>query len=496
MLLALPHLSEALKANSTQQLWVIDIYGFMLAGFLITMGTLGDRIGRRKLLLIGAAAFGVASVLSAFSTSAAMLIAARALLGIAGATLTPSTLSLISAMFRDPKQRAFAIGVWGGCFSVGAIIGPVIGGVMLEHFWWGSVFLLGLPAMLLLLVLGPMLLPEHRDPGAGRLDLISVALSLAAILPIIYGFKELARNGWQPLPIMAIVAGAAVGWVFMRRQRRLSDPLLDLRLFASRAFSIALLSLLFNSMLSGTTMAFIMQHLQLVEGLSPLWASLGMIPGMVASIVSFQLTPLLMHRIRPAYLIGTGLAIAVVGFLVITQASATSGPVVMAVGFAISALGSGPIVTTGTNLVIGSAPPEKAGSAAALTQTSNEFGIALGIGMLGSIGTAVYRSQIAGALPFGIPATAAQAARDTLAGATVAAQHLPNQLATALLTPAREAFTSELHVIATISAILLMGMALLVVIMLRHVRPSSEGQPEQPDGADAAQVTVQESRQS
>jgi len=212
-------------------LWITDIYGFMVAGFLVTMGTLGDRIGRRRLLLLGAAGFGAASVLAAYSVSPQMLIAARALLGIAGATLAPSTLALVSNMFKDPRQRSLAIGVWLVCFISGTAVGPVVGGLLLENFWWGSVFLLGTPAMLLL-VAGPVLLPECRSPQAGRLDLTSVALSLVAILPAIYGLKELARNGWQPARLSGVV--------FVRRQHRLADPLLDLRLFASRAFSTAL----------------------------------------------------------------------------------------------------------------------------------------------------------------------------------------------------------------------------------------------------------------
>jgi len=198
LLLALPRLSQDLHASSTQQLWISDIYGFLLAGFLVTMGTLGDRMGRRRLLLAGATAFGLASVLAAYAGSPAMLIAARALLGIAGATLSPSTLALISNMFRQPRQRAVAIGVWMACFMAGAAIGPVAVGVMLEHFWWGSVFLLGVPAMALLLALGPVVLPEYRAPAAGRLDLGSVALSLAAIMPVVYGLTELARTGWRP----------------------------------------------------------------------------------------------------------------------------------------------------------------------------------------------------------------------------------------------------------------------------------------------------------
>src|SRR3954447_3008422 len=311
--LAIPSLTEDLRPSATELLWIVDIYGFLVAGFLITMGTLGDRIGRRRLLLIGAAAFGAASVLAAFSTSAEMLIAARAILGIAGATLAPSTLSLISAMFRDPKQRALAIGVWLVCFIAGGAVGPLVGGVLLGHFWWGSVFLLGVPAMLLLLVAGPVLLPEYRAPHAGRLDLTSVALSLATILPVIYGLKELARGGWQLLPVAAIVLGVVVGAAFVRRQRRLADPLLDLRLFADRAFSTALGSMLCGTMLMGSTMVFITQYLQLVAGLSPLHAGLWMLPAMFASIASFQVTPLIARRVRPAYLIAGGVAISVTG---------------------------------------------------------------------------------------------------------------------------------------------------------------------------------------
>jgi MFS transporter, DHA2 family, multidrug resistance protein len=269
MLLAVPHLSADLGASSTQQLWILDIYGFMVAGFLITMGTVGDRIGRRRLLLVGAAAFGLASVLAAWSTSPQMLIASRALLGIAGATLTPSTLSLITNLFRDPRQRASAVAVWAGCFVVGAIIGPIVGGLLLEQFWWGSVFLLGVPAMVLLLLTGPVLLPEYRNPQADRLDRASVALSLGVILPVIFGLKELARGGWQPLSMVAVVVGVVVGVAFVRRQRALADPLLDLGLFANRAFSVTLGSMLAYSMLSGGTMVWVAQQLQLVVGLSP-----------------------------------------------------------------------------------------------------------------------------------------------------------------------------------------------------------------------------------
>ncbi|MDT7797967.1 MAG: transporter, family, multidrug resistance protein [Actinomycetota bacterium] len=391
LLLALPKLAVSLHADGTEQLWIMDIYGFMVAGFMVTMGTVGDRIGRRKLLLVGATAFGLASVVAAFSTSAVMLIAARAVLGIAGATLAPSTLALIGTMFTDSRQRASAIGIWAGCFSVGAIIGPMVGGFLLEHFWWGSVFLLGVPAMVLLLVIGPKLLPEYRDETAGRLDLPSVALSLAAIMPAVYGVKELARDGVHPLPVAALALGIAFGYVFVKRQRTLDEPLLDLGLFAGKAFRTALGGMLLFSMLGGTTMLFVAQFLQLSLHLSPIAAALGLMPGMVTSTISFLVAPVLARRLPTGALIAGGVVTATLGMVVL--AFADGSPVWPAIGFAVASAGVGPMVALGTDLVIGSVPPRKAGAAASLAQTANEFGYALGMATVGTLGNAVVRAH-------------------------------------------------------------------------------------------------------
>ncbi|WIV59621.1 MFS transporter [Amycolatopsis nalaikhensis] len=407
LVLALPKLAAGLHADGTEQLWIMDTYGFMVAGFMVTMGTLGDRIGRRKLLLLGAAAFGVASLVAAFSTSAGMLIAARAALGIAGATLAPSTLSLIGTMFTNPRQRAEAIGIWAGCFSVGAIVGPVVGGVLLEHFWWGSVFLLGVPAMVLLLVIGPKLLPEYRDESAGRLDLPSVALSLAAILPAVYGVKELAREGVHAVPVAALLTGLVVGYFFVKRQRTLDDPLLDLSLFAGKAFRTTLGGMLLFSMLGGTTMLFVAQFLQLTQRLSPVGAALGLLPGMAASTVSFLAAPVLARRFRPSALIAGGVAVAATGMAVLAFVDPAAGPVWPALGFAVTSLGVGPMVALGTDLVVGSVPPRKAGAASALAQTVNEFGYSLGLATVGTLGNAVVRAH---GLPDGLHVVAGLAA--------------------------------------------------------------------------------------
>src|SRR6059036_4065300 len=337
--LAVPSLSKDLKPSSTELLWIIDVYGFLVAGSLITMGTLGDRIGRRRLLLIGAAAFGVASVIAAFSTTAEMLIATRALLGVAGATLAPSTLSLIRNMFLDPHQRTVAIGVWVTSYSVGGAIGPLLGGVLLQYFWWGSVFLIGVPVMLLLLVLGPVLLPEFRDPNAGLLDLFSAALSLVAVLAVIYGLKRIAEHGLALVPALTIVTGLAVGAAFLRRQRALPHPLIELQLFRSRAFSASLAVYLLGTLVVFGAYIFIAQYLQLVLGLSPLEAGLWTLPSMAAFIVGSMVVPLMARRARPWSLIGAGLVVGAVGFGVLTQVDGAAGLGAIVIGSVIYSLG-------------------------------------------------------------------------------------------------------------------------------------------------------------
>jgi MFS transporter, DHA2 family, multidrug resistance protein len=484
--LAVPKLSADLKPTSSQLLWIMDIYGFLLAGCLITMGTLGDRIGRRRLLLIGAAAFGVASVLAAFSRSAEMLIATRALLGIAGATLAPSTLSLIRNMFLDPDQRTFAIGVWATSFSAGAAIGPLAGGFLLEHFWWGSVFLLAVPVMALLLVLGPFLLPEFRDPQAGRLDLTSAALSLAAVLAVIYGLKQVAQDGLGWLPVLSVAAGVAAGAAFARRQRELADPLIDLGLFRAPAFSASLAAFMISIFVIAGIFLFLAQYLQLVLGLSPLQAGLWTVPSAGGLIAGTMLAPLIVRRVRPAFVMAGGFALSAVGFGMLIQVNAASGLAVLVAGSVLFSLGVAPVGTLASDIIVGSAPPERAGAASGISETSAELGGALGIAVLGSIGTAVYRSEVAGAVPADVPPAAAKAARDTLGGAVAAAEELPDQLGAELLDAAREAFTQALQLTAITSAVIVVGVAILAAVVLRDVRKGSgpEGQPE-PGGAIA-----------
>jgi DHA2 family multidrug resistance protein-like MFS transporter len=472
--LAVPAISADLKPSSAQLLWIIDIYGFMVAGFLITMGTLGDRIGRRKLLLIGAAAFGVLSLLAAFSTSPEMLILSRALLGIAGATLAPSTLSLIFSMFQDPRQRAVAIGVWISAFSAGSAIGPVLGGLLLEHFWWGSVFLLALPVMALLLVLGPVVLPEYRDENAGRLDLASAAMSLVAVLGVIFGLKQIAQDGIGWLPVATIVVGLVVGGLFVRRQFLLADPMIDLRLFRIPAFTASLAVNFLSIFVAVGYFLFVAQFLQLVLGLSPLAAGLWSLPSAVAFVVASNAAPRIVRRYRAAYVIGAGLALSAIGLAILTQVGGTNGLVAVVLGSIIISLGLAPVFSLTTDLIVGSAPPERAGAASGISETASELGGALGISVLGSIGVALYRGHIADALPAGVPADATIVARDTLGGAVAVAGQLPTQLGAAVLDVARDAFVHGMQVATTISAVIAVGVAILAVVMLRNVGSGEE----------------------
>ncbi len=465
--LALPALSEDLEPSSSQLLWIVDIYGFLVAGLLITMGTLGDRIGRRRLLLIGAAAFGIASVLAALSTSAEMLIASRALLGLAGATLAPSTLALIRNMFADPQQRTFAIGVWITSFSAGAAIGPLIGGLLLERFWWGSVFLVAVPVMALLLALGPRLLPEFRNPEAGRLDLISAAASLVAVLAVIYGLKQIAQGGVGWTAALAIAGGLAVGAAFVRRQARLADPLIDLQLFRLPAFSGALTANTLGFFVNFGIAVFIAQYLQLVLGLSPLEAGLWTVPWAGGFIVGSMLTPAIVRRISPATAIAGGLIIAAAGFGLLAQVSADSSLATIVAGSVVLALGLAPVFTLAADLMVSAAPPERAGAAAGISETSSELGGALGIAVLGVVGTALYRSEVADTVPAGVPFDAAETARDSLGGAVAAGDDLPEPLGGDLVNTAGEAFTQALQLAATLSAAVVIAAAVLAWTLLR-----------------------------
>lgn len=463
--LVVPSLAADLHPTATETLWIMDAYGFFIAGFLITMGTLGDRIGRRRLLMIGVAAFGAASVLAAFAPTALWLIVARALLGVAGATLMPSTLSLISNMFTDVQQRALAIGVWATMFALGMAAGPVVGGVLVSGFWWGAAFLIAVPVAALVLAGAPALLPEFRT-RAGRLDLPSAGLSLAAMLPIIYAIKHAAAHGIDLQALVAVLLGGGSAVAFVRRQLRLGDPLLDMKLFTSRPFSAALTVLLVGLVGFGGVMFLVTQYLQLVAGLSPTTAGLWMGPPALAMLVGAVGAPLVARRVSPGVVMSATLALALSGYALLAL-TGTESKLSVVVGFAFVYLGLGVIAALGTDIVVDAAPSEKSGSAAALSETVQELGIAAGVALLGSLTTAIYRSRAEA--PSEVSPSAAETYGDSLSGASSL-----NQLPAGAFDEARTAFTSGLNTAAVAAGIAIAAAALVCFTTLRNIRPLSE----------------------
>ncbi|MFF5295848.1 MFS transporter [Paractinoplanes globisporus] len=442
--LAAPQLTAALHPSNVQLLWIMDSYVFVVGGALIAMGVLGDRIGRRRLLLIAAAAFGVASLLAAFATTPVQLIAARILMGLSGASLMPSTLALIRVMFPDPRRRTIALGIWSASFSLGGVASPLIGGTLLAHFWWGSVFLIAVPAVLLLLLLGPALLPESRDNAATSFDIIGALSSLASVLLFVYGVKQLAADGWHPAPLLFMAVAAVLGLSFVRRERRIAQPLLDLSLFRDPRVTVAVGSnALSYFVLYGTQLA-IAQYLQLVLGLSPLHAGLWTLPSVLAYLGASFLGPALTRYLPPGRVIAAGLATMAVGFAVL----AFGGLTFVVTGMVLFSIGLAPAYILSTELVVSTVRPSRAGMAAAVTETGCELGGALGIAILGSLVLATYRHGMAGrpvgTLPDGVSA-----------GGQVAHQALT-------------AYGSAFTVMAAAAAVLVLLAAILAAKVLRH----------------------------
>jgi MFS transporter, DHA2 family, multidrug resistance protein len=436
---ALPAISEDLRPGAAEQLWIVDVYSFVLAGLLVVAGGLGDRLGRRRLLLAGSAAFGLASLAAAFAPTAAALVAARALLGLGGATLMPSTLSLIRTIFPEPGARRRAIGVWAATFSAGAAAGPVIGGWLIEHFWWGSVFLVNVPICLALLVVGPFLLPESRDPRPGRFDLPSAGLALATMFPLVYAVKSAATDGVTTAGVVAGVVGLAAGTWFVRRQRRVADPLLDLALFSRRAFSVPVVTNLLSVFALVGLLVLVPQYLQLVVGMSPLAAALWLVPGTLAGMAGALVAGRLARRFAVRRLVGTALVVAAVGFGALALLAVGAGPVAVVVGMALAGMAIALVEPLTTDLVLTSAPAERAAAASAISETGFELGGALGVAVLGSVAAAAYRAG----LPVGVPG-------DTLGG-TLAATTDP-----AFVAAAASSFTTALAIVGAVAAAVLL----------------------------------------
>ncbi|MFI9719477.1 MFS transporter [Streptomyces sp. NPDC052396] len=490
---AVPFISRDLHPTAAQQLWIFDIYGFVLSGLLLTMGALGDRIGRRKLLLLGAAAFGAASTAAAYAHNAETLIAARALLGVGGATLMPSTLALVRNMFPDERQRGTAVAIWSGTLTGGVALGPVLSGFLLNHFWWGSVFLVNLPAMVLLLVLAPFLVPEFKGSSAGhRFDLLGSALSLASVLPVVYGLKRTATDGFATLPTLAIVTGLGFGAAFVRRQRTSAHPMISPTLFHGRGFGPAIgLNAAAMFAMAGFTV-FSTQYLQLVLGKSALDAALwSLIPAALVGGAAPAATAMAQRGVDRAYIMGGAFALAAAGYAVSLGATADSGIWVILLACGLAAIGIVMVMTQITDLALGVVPPQSAGAASALLETGQEFGAALGTAVLGSIGAGVYRREVTDSAPAGLPGGALHSIRQTLGNALAIADRLPNRAGSALVHTARDSFVQGMHAAAVGATVVMLLASGLAITRLRGLTsaPAEPTQPAEPSQATAPETT-------
>jgi len=455
---ALPRMAADLHPTPTELLWMNDIYGFMVGGTMVTMGTVGDRIGRRKLIVLCAAVFAVASAVAAFAGAPWMIILARAVMGVAGAAIMPASMALIGQIYPDPKASVSAMGAYMTCFLSGMALAPLVGGVLVEHWWWGSVFLMGVPVMVLTVLVAPRVLPEFRAENPGRPDVRSAVLCLAAILLVVYALKSIVNNGWTWAPVAAAVVGVALGIVFVRRQDRLEHPLVDLGVLRSPGVARTMWVLLLTALVMGGTSIFVAFYLQSVQGLTPLAAAAWLLPQMIAMIVASNLGPWLGRRVPPARIVAVAMILMVAGFaLFAVVPEGPAGLLVLACGSVLTTGGIGAAFPFLMNDVISHAPRDRAGSAASFAQTANELGIAMGLVILGSIGTVFYRARLTtdtghadGSWVDGL--NQATAARDGV-----------------LLDHVRHAFTSGFHAAA------LAGVAVMAVVTVLTIRGLRRG---------------------
>lgn len=511
LFMALPAITADLAPGSTQMLWILHVGEFLAVSLVLTMGWLGSKVGRRRLLMTGVGVYGLASLGAAFAPTPEVLIAMRALMGMAAATMTPSIMGLLRVLFTDARQFSAAIAVVMSSFSAGMALGPPLGGLVLEYFWWGAVFLLNVPVAVLLLLSAP-LLPGYRESVEGRVDMMSVLLSMAAIIAVIFGLQEIADHsssgsGAPMWPyVTSVVVGLLLGAAFVRRQLRLDDPLLDIRLFAVPAFSVSLGALLLMLLAYGGLDMLFVQYLQTSIGLSPGEAGMLLVLPGVAAIVGGLAAPVMTRWMRPAIAMGGGLLVAAAGAAAFALMVGRTGALPLVAAATVMALALGPLFTLAANLIVVSAPVRKAGSAAAMTDVAGGFGGALSMAFLGSMATVVYRRGLDGA-GADVPESAVEAAGESVGGAVGVAEQLPGDQAHQLLDAAFDAFSSAVQVGYGLGAAVVALVGLAVLWLLRHTRidateqdgsggdsseagGAEEGGSGEPDGAAKAETAA------
>ncbi len=469
-----PAIAADLSPTAAELLWMMDSYSFVLAGLLVTMGALGDRIGRRRLLMCGALVFGAASLALGLARSPELFIAGRVLLGVGAATLAPSTLALIRGMFADDGRRRTAVAAWTVAFTGGAVAGPVLGGLLLERFAWNAVFLVNLPVMALLLVAALLLVPESRDPRPTRFDVVGALLSLAAVLGLVHSAKRFADHGPDAGGVAGLLVGLLLLVLFVRRQWRAVHPFLDLALFGSPAFSVAAVTGTVASVAMVGTGLLAFTSLQTVHGMSPLGAALAALPTFAGAALGAAVAAALARRIQPGSLVVTGLLVGAVGMVAIGGPAAGTEPVGFIAGYTILTAGIGAVGTTANSMILGAAPAGRAGAAASISETGVALGDALGIAAFGTVSAFVYREQMRAAGLPGVPAEAV----DTVGGAVAAAATRTAAEGEALRGAAFDAFTTSLTVVALVGAALLVVTALAAALVLRGDRIPVGNGPE------------------
>ncbi|MFJ3897120.1 MFS transporter [Streptomyces sp. NPDC090083] len=464
---AVPAVTEDLKPGAIELLWIVDVYPLVCASLLILFGTLGDRVGRRRILLLGYGLFGVASALAAVAHDAQVLILARAFLGVGGAMIMPATLSILRQVFPDRRERAVAIGVWSAVAAVGAAVGPLLGGFLLEHFWWGSVFLVNIPLMLVSLPIGRLLLPESRGDRDGPWDVVGALMAAGGLFGVVFGVKRLGggepvESAWTVAPLLV---GAVLLVLFVRRQRRRTHPLVDLKMFRRPAFStsvgcivLAMLALVGLELIAA-------QYLQLVLGLSPLATGLRLLPLTFAAMAAGLFGARMLRRFGPRRMVCSGFCLTAFSVLTLIAMGERDNTGLLLFGFLLLGFGLEMTLFGAYESMLSEAPPAQAGGAAAIGETSYQLGAGIGIALLGSVMNAAYAPGLS-SVP-GVPASASASAGHSLGEAYDVAGRLGGARGAALRDAARHAFVHGLHVTLLVSAALLLLGAVMALRLPR-----------------------------